>query len=417
MEIKEITEVDIVDSFEDRNTKILFLEKDENGREITITKLHSVNFVGDNLFYPNVLAFSGVDGCLYNPIREKTMSLKTIEVSNNISITIPKTKLVCVNPVFYFIYNTDNYFHFVYDTLPYLISFKEIKKKIPKIKLLMNYANSQMFSFYKFVLEFLDLFGVNKEDILLVDGETSYSSVFISNSFTHDFDSNLPPRKEVYELFQKLVNTHKSSFTNTKPKKIYISRRSWIHNDFSNIGTNYTTRRKLENEDGLVNLLKLKGFEEVFTENMSTIEKLDLFSNAEMVVGCIGGGLCNVLFSPKETKLITIASPIFLDINNRFKYCLDQTNNTYFTDTKHTENSYFKKYMRINCPSRKIVGEITSVNENTIDVSYTEEKVSGWNAQNEFKTITLDKNICFKLDDGLNSSWFMNLESFSMNFC
>ena len=57
-------------------TKKLFLPKDQNGREIFIYELTDVIFTGENLFYPNVLAYSFDN--LYLPIKEKTMSLNTV---------------------------------------------------------------------------------------------------------------------------------------------------------------------------------------------------------------------------------------------------------------------------------------------------------------------------------------------------
>lgn len=105
-----------------------------------------------------------------------------------------------------------------------------------------------------------------------------------------------------------------------------------------NIGTNYTTRRKLLNEDILVDYLESKGFVEVFTETMSTIEKLILFNNCDIVVGCIGGGLCNVLFVNENTKLICLVSPSFLDVNDRFRFSFERIPTTYFHDTYHVDN-------------------------------------------------------------------------------
>ena len=66
-----------------------------------------------------------------------------------------------------------------------------------------------------------------------------------------------------------------------------------------------------------------EGYEEVFTEKLSMIEKILYFSNCTHVKGAIGGGISNVLFSPETTKLKAIISPTFLDVNKRFKFCLD----------------------------------------------------------------------------------------------
>ena len=299
--------------------------------------------------------------------------------------------------------------HFIYDTLPYLISYSEIKKEISNIKLLINYPNDQTKHVYKFVLEFLSLVGIDKNELMFVNDETIYENIYISSSFTHGINSNLPPRKEIYEFFRHIIESNVKNFKNNTPKKIYISRRSWVHNDYSNIGTNYTLKRKMVNEDELVNILTNNGFVEVFTENLSTIEKLNLFYNADIIVGAIGGGLCNVLFSKNKTKLISIVSPTFLDVNNRFKYSLDGVDTTYFFDTNHIENTEFKTSMRVECESKSIIGEIIKVNRETLTIIYSDSLVAGWNNQSEFKKIEIPSNLCKRLDDGLNSPFFVDL--------
>ena len=387
-------------------------ESDENGREINIYQFKNVVGIGDTLLYPNVLFYS-LDGVkLINPINEKIMSLIKLEKSN----FYPDDKLkknthhnkIETTPLLFFVYNTDNYFHFIYDTLPYLISFLELKKTIPNIKLLMNYPNSSKKSHYDFVLEFLLMLDITKEDIILINSNILYKEIYVSTSYTHGKNSNKPPRKEIYDLFKKISSKNNSLIE--YPKKIYVSRRSWLHGDFSNIGTNYTNRRKMVNEDELVNFLVKNGYYEVFTEKLTTIEKINLFRNATHIIGSLGGGISNVLFSPKETKLIAIESPDFLSVNSRFIYSLNNVNLTIFNDTKHVNDGVYKKNMRVKFGD--IIGEITDIIGDKITISYIDEFVAGWNSDLRYKTITIESNLCEKLDEGLNSEWVINLKSF-----
>ena len=402
-------------SFKNLNVYKNILKNDINNREINVYKITDCNMTGINLYYPNTLIYS--NNRLILPLLEKTMSLNmgTIYEKNNMEFNnvdnIISLKVIVINyePLFFFIYNTDNYFHYIYDTLPYLISYLELKKEIPNLKLLMQYPNEQKNSMYNFVLEFLEILNINKKDIVMVNDYTIYKEIYISTSYTHDFDSNLPPRNEIYDLYQLIVKNVKNSdkFYNT-PKKIYVSRRTWLHNDFSNIGTNYTTRRRLVNEDELVEKLTLKGYQEVFTEKLSTIEKILYFANATHVVGAIGGGISNVLFSPKDTKLEALVSPTFLDVNKRFKYSLDIVNVNYNFNSKHVEESEFKTYMRVKSKDNKIVGEIEKiVNNKKLLLSYTDGSNTGWNAQNNYKQIELNLDDVIKLDNGLNSPWII----------
>jgi len=139
---------------------------------------------------------------------------------------------------------------------------------------------------------------------------------------------------------------------------------------------------------------------------------IKLLYNAESVIGAIGGGMCNILFTKREVPITVIVSPTFLDINSRFKYCFCNKNIKYFTDTRHIETGSWKKYIRVKIPSRDIIGEITDVRDNSVVVSYLNNKVAGWNNDMHFKTIEISKSECVPLDNGLNSAWSINLQSF-----
>ena len=193
------------------------------------------------------------------------------------------------------------------------------------------------------------------------------------------------------------------------PKKIYISRRTWLHNDFSNIGTNYTTRRRMVNEDELVYKLITEGYQELFAEKLTTVEKIQYFYNATHIIGAIGGGIANVLFCKKATKLKAIISPTFLDVNKRFRFCLNTVDVNYDMNTRHIEYTEFKTYMRVKTKDGKIVGEIEKIYDNKLLVLYTDGSTTGWNAQNKYKKIELYIENVEKLDNGLNSPWIYNL--------
>ncbi len=188
-----------IHSFSELYSTLLF-EKDSNGREILLYKITDCIATGINMYYPNVLLYH--DELLTLPIIERTMSLQSGTIYEKMNMQFDyrcvDSHVVCETPVFFFIYNTDNYFHYVYDTLPYLISYLHLRKTVPEIKLLMQYPNADRGSFYPFVLEFLELLEIGREDIVMIDCETLYKSVYISTSYTHDIDSNLPPRKEIY---------------------------------------------------------------------------------------------------------------------------------------------------------------------------------------------------------------------------
>jgi hypothetical protein len=388
----------------------LFLKKDENEREIKIYNLSNVKLVGENLFYPNILLYIFDDHSIVRPIEERILSLEKSSVSNSLEGISNNFHTVFSDPLFFFVYNVDNYYHFIYDSLPYLISYFHLKKTNPKLKLLISKSNSEQKEFYKFVLDMFSILGITSEDLVIAKDDVLYEKIFISSSYTHGHDSNLPPRSEVYDFFEKIKKVAcRKSPKSDLPQKIYISRRTWIHNNLSNIGTNYTTRRKLMCEDDLVRRLEESGYKEVFTENLDMVEKIKLFSNAKEVIGPIGGGLANVLFSSKDTKLLVISSPTFFDVNSRFKFCFKSTNTRYYNKTKHIEPQGFKKFMRVETIDSK-VGEIIDISGNNVTIKYSNESVAGWNNDCKFDQAVYLKNQLIPLDAGLNSNWTLDVE-------
>jgi capsular polysaccharide biosynthesis protein len=395
----------LINKLDDTVKYNILLPIDDNGREINIYKLSDSIVTGKNTYYPNVLLYSLINKKIFNPINEKIMSLSDVKTEDKFILTNQEYDNIIDTPIFFFIYNTDNYFHFIYDTLPYLISFFKLKEKITDLKLLMNYPNKDKNNFYPFVNEFLNLIGVNNDDIVILNTKTLYRNLFISSSYTHGHDSNLPPRKEIYEFYKEIKN--KVPTNDDLPKKIYVSRRSWIHNDTTNIGTNYTNRRKMKNENELVKYLNSIGFTEVFTEKLNTIEKIQLFSSVDDVVGAIGGGLCNVLFSKKSCNLTTIVSPTFLEVNDRFKYSLNCVNNNFFLDTHHTDKSIYKLHTRVKCGN--IVGEINGKTKNRLKIIYDKSPLAGWNSDVKYDVKYVKKSECVLLDNGLNSEFIINM--------
>jgi hypothetical protein len=392
-----------------------------NYRNIILYKYNNINFTGYSLYYPNVLLQSS-NNELILPYNEKFMSFnrKTIYEENNMIYNnelISQNYLTKIysNPVYFFIYNTENYYHFIYDSLPYLWYYLKLKKEIPNLQLLVQYPSDKKEFIYSFVKETFELLNIN--EYCLLDSNVIYSEVYISSSLTHEDKSNDPPNKEIFEIYNLLINNalQKNILNSTFNNKLYISRRTHVHNNLSNIGTNYTQRRICKNEDEIVKLCQSNGYEEVFPENWSMTEKIIRFYNATHVIGLIGGGICNLVFSKKSTYSYIIISPYFFDINYRFRYTIEHTKFTYFNDTYllKFENSNLSPYIRIIIISgehKDKYGEIINKEDEYYNIllgSYTSV-----NIPEKSNTIKLKIEEFKKIDNGLNSPFYININTF-----
>jgi len=394
-------------------------QKETNERNIGYSLLNNVYLTGRNVFYPNVLLYS--NNTLISPYDEKIMSLNkdSFYDDNKYDLIINEyqNKIIIDNPVFFFIYNFDNYYHFLYDTLPYLFTYLQLKKTIPILKLLVNYPNKGKKNFYKFNTELLEKI-INLNDLIIHEQNNIYKEIYVSSSLTHGGHSNKSPRTEIYQIYDMIksnINYNNISDKYKNIKKMYISRRTWINNDNSNIGTDYTTRRKMINEDEFVNNLNKYDIIEIFAENLNTDEKIYLFLNANLIIGSIGGGMANLLFSTKNTKSIVIVTPFFLDINYRFKYSMEHTDiqyiydvTTYLEDNKiplfcrveitNTKSKYYKKY-----------GEISDYNNNQYSVNISNNDIAGFNNNIKFDTEWFYDTEFKLLDNGLNSPYLITI--------
>lgn len=302
-------------------------------RNINVGYFNDCTIQGHSIHYPQPLLKTKNE--LLLPTIEKFMSLGRGTVYESdmewpcYEVEIKTTEYT---PVFYFVYNCANYFHWIYDTVPYLYSYFKEKELTPELKLLVSPPENNK-DLYPFIYESLNLLGIKKEDLIFLNKNTQYKTIVVGSSLTHNRMSLQSPHESVFKIVGDMGGL--SSDVN----RIYISRRTWTQPKNKNIGTDYTQERRCVNEDEVVALAERYGFKEIFCENYSMEEKIGLFRNAKVVMGPIGGGLSNVLFCEPETKVISLNSPEFFPINERLKYALNHTNLHMFNDTEFVDRN------------------------------------------------------------------------------
>jgi len=67
-----------------------------------------------------------------------------------------------------------------------------------------------------------------------------------------------------------------------------------------------TSIRQMSNEDEVFALFEAQGFERYCLSKLSIQEQIQLFSNAQIIVGCHGAGLTNIIFCKPETLIIEL---------------------------------------------------------------------------------------------------------------
>ena len=158
------------------------------------------------------------------------------------------------------------------------------------------------------------------------------------------------------------------------------------------------------NEDELVEYLNSIGYKEVFCENMSMKEKIYLFKNADSIIGPIGGGMCNLLFARPTTEVISLMSPTFMEVNERFLFTMNNCNPNNLDISDFYENRKLKTGMRVKINNNKI-GEIEEyVGNSQYKVSLRKIGTTGCESTNEAETEIFIENELEKIGliEGLN---------------
>jgi len=397
---------------------------DATGRSIGYTVLRNVSATGKDIFYPNVLFQEMKDSILVSPYDEKIMSLRRSSFyDDNRYEPVPEKnpKQIIPYPVFFFVYNTENYYHFLYDTLPILYTYFWLKARFPELRLLVQFPNKYKKEHFRFNTELLELCGIGREETVVCSSDHMYETVFISTSLTHGGFSNEPPRPEFRIIYDKIKENAKRRKVRPEYRdlsRVYVSRRTWIHNDWSNIGTNYTTKRKMMNEDELIEALEKIGFTEIFTEQMETHEKIHVFSRASIVCGSIGGGMANLVFCRPETTAVVIVSPFFLEINQRFRYCLESVvaEVIYSHDTRvHAERDVLPMHCRVRIVtggSKDKIGEIKSHDSGRYLIRVSDNDVAGFAHDREFREVWFFPEDFDLLDHGLNAPYTLDIRNY-----
>jgi hypothetical protein len=378
---------------------------------------------GRNLHYPNLLISTPTE--LISPYDERVMSLQcdSFYEQNVYTGSCPFVRYVECSPVFFFAYNVDNYFHFLYDTLPYLYYYQQIKNQEPECRLLLQTSHPSKTTLPAFVVETLDLLGI--QDYLFVKPDTIYRKMYVGLSMTHGGASSSPPYLSAYQVWDDLKTNalQRVGPSFTPIPKFYVSRRSWLSKHPENIGTNYTTRRKCINEDDLVSFLQSKGFQEIFCEDLTMAEKIAYFASAKEVAGVIGGGMSNALFCNRDTVVHCLVTPGFLEINARFEHSMNTGKLVLYKDIcpLAPHEGSFSLYTRakiLDSDSEffEKIGEICSYENGKYQLQVSKEGVAGFSQDFHLDSCWIEETKLSPLDKGLNSPYMCDLEKFKPYF-
>jgi hypothetical protein len=189
-------------------------------------------------------------------------------------------------PCFVFDYSWGgNYQHWLLVSVERLFVFISLKESMPELKLLVD----EDLPAYK--KEMFEVLGIRDVDLASVGKGVKCETVYLP-PFSNKSGDNIT--KKSLLKFQAL-----------KSKKDIVARRRVY------VARNDNGKRPMKNREKLDELLSLFGYEKVFLEDMTLVEKIELFSTAEIIVADFSAGLSHMVFSSINQKFVLLEHDYF----------------------------------------------------------------------------------------------------------
>lgn len=203
-------------------------------------------------------------------------------------------------------YWSKGYFHWLTDALTRLYV---VRDRLDQLTLMLPWE----FETRDFVRTSLEVFGVQKFDFIKRDEVLLCSSLVMP---THTAPSGHFRDEVIHGVRETLLSAYGDSAYQGTGERIYISRRT-------------ANRRRIANEDELVQILKKFDFQFICAEELTFPEQVKLTSRARYVVSNHGAGLTNMIFMKEGSRVLEL------------RHVSDYVNNCYFVLASALKFDYY----------------------------------------------------------------------------
>ncbi len=180
-----------------------------------------------------------------------------------------------------------NYGHWLIDSFPKMGLLHEIADPADCTFVLNDHGDSPI---RQVMVDSLKMAGVPEDNMLFlpVGGTYEFARLTVLGALTQH-----PIKKSPFaiEFLERIAGQHPPG----ADKRIYLSR-------------NATHRRRLINEDEVLEVLALHGYVPVRTEDLTLAEQMAVFAGADHVIGNMGAAMTNLAFSPRGVKVMSLAT-------------------------------------------------------------------------------------------------------------
>jgi hypothetical protein len=195
---------------------------------------------------------------------------------------------------------SDSMGHFMQQFVPRVVAAYDILKDNPEIILILSKHNAV------FQRKYLSLIGLNNNVIEHGDGCLYLEKLIFVPPF-HGVDNFI--ESQWHERFRTLAFENILQVGLPSYKHIFLSRKDAF-------------QRRLYNEDAIFDIAKLKipGLQRITLANLQIREQVSIFKNAEVLIGPIGQGFANTIFSNKCRVLCITEGEHLNDVKDNHCY-------------------------------------------------------------------------------------------------
>ena len=243
--------------------------------DVTVINGSSMILCRNNTFYPQL--------CYHNPPRflEVCASIKGLQTDGSCEIDMPD-EIDYVDQPAVLIGNADVYYFWMF----YHVTRFWLMQMVQNRNEVKHFLNNQLNSFQQQTLELLQ---IDSTDFgYLNPSATKFRQLYLPVGI-HRFSFTHPGAI-------KWLRAQLLPLDSCPHRRIFLSRQD-------------AARRRLLNEEKIINRLKPHGFEVIVPSSLSVADQIEVFSQAEIVVGPHGSGFANMVFASPQAKMIEIKSP------------------------------------------------------------------------------------------------------------
>ncbi len=192
---------------------------------------------------------------------------------------------------------SSNFYHWLIECLPRFW----IIDQYPELKNLPLLVDNELFAQQK---EALDLLNTNKHPIIFLKRSVGYqvNNLYIPSPLSLLNDNYTSPVNYAKDTLMSPIAI--DYLRDTVLKNLGIAEKSGFRKLF--ISRKLAAYRHMLNSNDIESYMIEQGFEIVYAEHLSFANQVTLFSQAKIIVGQEGAGMANLIFAPRDCKVVIL---------------------------------------------------------------------------------------------------------------